>query len=304
MLRTARTTATWLVVALVIGSSAASAQPRHQNGFPVTLTSANGKLTLAAKPSRIISLSPTATESLFAIGAGKQVIAVDDQSNYPASAPKSKLSGYTPNAEAIAAYKPDLVVLQYDANKIVEALAKLKIPVLMQNTATSLTDAYGQITVLGVATGNTARASSLVTKMKTQIATLVKSVPHRATPLTVYEEIEPDLYAPTSKTFIGSIYTLLGLKNIADAADKTHTGFPQLSAEYIVAADPDLIVLADTKCCGQNAKKVQARSGWGTITAVKNGTIVAIDDDVASRWGPRVIDFVREVVAWVKKAQA
>ena len=189
-------------------------------------------------------------------------------------------------------------------SKIVEALAKLNIPVLMQGTAMSLTDAYDQITQLGQATGQMAGAATVVTTMKTQIAKLANSVPHRATPLSVYEEIEPDLYAPTSKTFIGSIYTLLGLKNIADAADKTHSGFPQLSAEYIVAANPDLIVLADTKCCGQNAAKVKARSGWGTITAVKNGTIVAVDDDIASRWGPRIVDFVREVVSWIKKAQA
>ncbi len=292
-----------LAAALILVTSASGGVRRH-SGFPITLKTVNGKLTLTAKPSRIISLSPTATEDLFAIGAGKQVVAVDDQSNFPASAPKSKLSGYTPNAEAIASYKPDLVVLQYDANKIVEALGKLNIPVLMEGTATSLTDAYGQITQLGRATGKSAGATKVVAKMKTQIAALAKSVPHRTTPLLVYEEIEPDLYAPTSKTFIGSIYALLGLKNIADAADKTHSGFPQLSAEYIVAANPDLIVLADTKCCGQNAAKVEARSGWGTITAVKNGTIVAVDDDIASRWGPRVVDFVREVVSWIKKAQA
>ena len=105
---------------------------------------------------RIVSLSPTATEDLFAIGAGKQVVAVDDQSNYPANAPLTKLSGYTPNAEAIAGYKPDLVVVSFDANHIVEALGKLKIPVLVEPTASTLAQAYGQITQLGQ--GDRARA--------------------------------------------------------------------------------------------------------------------------------------------------
>ena len=98
----------------------------------------------AAMPTRIVSLSPTATEDLFAIGAGKQVVAVDNQSNYPKNAPLTKLSGYTPNAEAIAGYKPDLVVVSFDGNHIVEALGKLKIPVLVEPTASTLADAYGR----------------------------------------------------------------------------------------------------------------------------------------------------------------
>ena len=115
-----------------------------------------------------MSLSPTATEDLFAVGAGKQVIAVDDQSNYPANAPMTKLSGYTPNAEAVAGYQPDLVVVSFDANHIVEALGKLKIPVLVEPTAPTLAQAYAQIEQLGKATGHTAKAAAVVARMKTQ----------------------------------------------------------------------------------------------------------------------------------------
>src|SRR6476659_3333188 len=117
----------------------------------------------AATPHRIISLSPTATESLFAIGAGKQVVAVDDQSDYPKRAPHTSLSGFTPNVEAIAAYRPDLVVVQYDSGGVVEALRKLNIRVLVQPSAKNLTVAYAQIKQLGTITAHKKAAATLVT---------------------------------------------------------------------------------------------------------------------------------------------
>jgi iron complex transport system substrate-binding protein len=258
----------------------------------------------SSAPTRIISLSPTATEDLFAIGAGKQVIAVDNESDYPANAPRTKLSGYTPNAEAVSNYKPDLVVVSFDGNHIVEALHKLHIPVLVEPTAGTLAQAYGQIDQLGQDTGHVASAKALVAKMKRQIAAIAKSVPHPNPPLTVYHELEPDLYSATSKTFIGRIYTLLGLKDIADAADKTGSGYPQLSNEYILSSDPDLIVLADTICCGQTIAKVDKRPGWNTIAAVKDGGVVPVSDDIASRWGPRVVDFMRTIAAAVRRVAA
>jgi iron complex transport system substrate-binding protein len=255
---------------------------------------------LAAVPHRIISLSPTATEDLFAIGAGKQVVAVDNQSNYPAGAPHSKLSGYTPNVEAIAGYEPDLVVVSADLGHVVEGLHKLKIPVLVEPTASTLGDAYAQLDALGKATGHAAQAASVVTRMRSQIASIAASVPHPAKPITVYHELEQDLYSATSKTFIGRIYSMLGLKDIADAADKSGSGYPQLSSEYVVSADPALIVLADTRCCAQTAASVAKRPGWSTVSAVRDGHVLAVNDDVASRWGPRVVDFVRMVAAEVK----
>ena len=251
-------------------------------------------------PQRIVSLSPTATEDLFAIGAGPQVIAVDNQSNYPAGAPKTKLSGYTPNAEAIAAYKPDLVVISNDSNGLMKALGKLHVPVLLEPAATSFNGAYAQMEQLGQATGHVARAKALVAKLRRQMRSIVTSLPKDAAKLSVYHELEPDYYSVTSKTFIGQAYSLLGLHDIADAADKSASGYPKLSAEYIVAADPDLIVLADSVCCGQTPAKVAKRPGWQGISAVKNGGVIAVSDDIASRWGPRIVDFVRSVAAGVK----
>jgi iron complex transport system substrate-binding protein len=247
----------------------------------------------ARPPQRIISLSPTATESLFAIGAGRQVIAVDEQSDYPKRAPRTTLSGYTPNVEAIAGYRPDLVVIQGDAGGVREGLRRLGIRVLLQPTAKDLKAAYAQIRQLGVVTGHRAAATRLVTRMKRQIATIVKR--SKRPRLSVYHELTPDYYSATSRTFIGRIYKLFGLQNIADAADSTGSGYPKLSGEYIIASDPSLIVLADTRCCGQSAATVAARPGWAGLTAVRTRAVIGIDDSLASRWGPRVVNYVRAV---------
>jgi iron complex transport system substrate-binding protein len=258
----------------------------------------------ASVPQRIVSLSPTATEDLFAIGAGPQVVAVDDQSNYPANAPKTKLSGYTPNAEAIAGYKPDLVVISGNPSGLVVALGKLHIRTLLQPPAENLAGAYAQIEKLGAVTGHAARAHAVVTKLRRSIGQVVASMPQAAKGLSFYEELSPDYYSATSKTFTGQVLTLLGLKDIADAADKTGSHYPKLSAEFIVAADPDLIVLADTTCCGQTAAKVKARPGWSSINAVTNGGVVGVSDDIASRWGPRIVDFMRTVADRAKAVAA
>jgi iron complex transport system substrate-binding protein len=250
---------------------------------------------VAAVPKRIVSLSPSATETLYAIGAGRQVVAVDELSDYPRRAPRTKLSGYTPNVEAIAAYRPDLVVLVFDAGDAVAGLRRLGIRTVVQPAPVNLEQAYRRIRLLGVVTGHPKPAAALVRRMRTGIARAVASVPRRR--LSVYHELTPDYYSATSRTFIGRIYTLFGLRNIADAAPGSASGYPQLSAEYIVAANPSLIVLADGKCCGQSAATVAARPGWSTIAAVRSRSIVAIDDSIASRWGPRVVNFVRAVSA-------
>jgi iron complex transport system substrate-binding protein len=257
----------------------------------------------SAFPHRIVSLSPTATESLYAVGAGSQVIAVDDQSDYPKEAPRTKLSGFTPNVEAIAGYKPDLVVLSYDTGGVVASLRKLGIRVLMQPAANDLGQAYAQITQLGSVTGHVAKAKAVVAGMKQRLAKILAAAPKGAS-LSVYHELEPDLYSATSKTFIGKIYKLFGLRNIADAADATGSGYPKLSNEYIVASNPSLIVLADVRCCGQSFQTVASRPGWSDISAVRNRAVVRIDDSIASRWGPRIVNFVRAVAAAVRVAHS
>ncbi|MGI5211482.1 ABC transporter substrate-binding protein [Plantactinospora sp. CA-290183] len=270
--------------------------------YPVTV----GSLTLDKRPEKIVVLGPSATEMLFAIGAGPQVSAADDNSNYPAEAPKSDLSAFTPNAEAIAAKNPDLVVLTNDLNKIVDQLTQLRIPHYLAPAAKTLDDTYRQLTDLGTLTGHPDEAADVVQRMKGDVARLIAEVPQRPTKPSYFYELGPEYYTATSRTFVGSLFTIAGLENVADPADADGSkgGYPQLAEEALIKADPDLVFLADTKCCKQSAETVKARSGWAGMTAVKNNQIVALDDDVASRWGPRVVELLRAIVDAVVKVPA
>ena len=290
-----------LVAALAaVLAPTSSARPKAAE-FPVTIHAANGDVVVKTRPTRIVSLSPSGTEDLFAVGAGAQVIAVDNDSDYPKSAPKTTLSGFTPNVEAIAGYKPDLVVLSNDIGGLVASLQKLGITVLLEPAADNLAQAYDEIRQLGSATGHTLQARKVVTGMEGALTKLLRSVPKSQRHQTVYHELDPTYFSATSATFIGRVYKLFGFKNIADAADATHTGYPQLSAEYIVSSSPDIVVLADSVCCGQSAASVAARPGWGSISAVKHQRVIAVNDSIASRWGPRIVDFARAIAAVARK---
>jgi iron complex transport system substrate-binding protein len=277
--------------------SDAAAGTSDSGAFPVTVTGADGDLTLDEQPGTIVSMSATATEMLFAIGAGDQVEAVDDNSNYPEDAPTTDLSAFTPNAEAIAEYSPDLVVLSDDLNGIVDALDALSVPTLLLPAAETIDDTYEQLQTLGDATGHAEEADEVVADVQDRIAAAVDSVGADAEGLRVYHELDPSFYSAGSSTFIGSIYTLFGLENIADSAADAAGGYPQLSAEYIVGQQPDLIVLADTVCCEQTAETVAQRPAFDTIPAVQEDRVLEASDDVASRWGPRIADFAESVAA-------
>jgi ABC-type Fe3+-hydroxamate transport system substrate-binding protein len=286
------------------GSSAGSSAPSSAAAptYPVTVTGADGAVTLAKQPTAIVSLSPSATEMLYAIGAGAQVKAVDDQSNYPADAPVTKLSGFTPNVEAIAGYSPDLVVFSTDANGLAAGLKKLGIPALQLDAASTLEQSYSQEQALGQATGHVEEAGKLVARTQERIAAAVASVPKPETPVKVYHELDPTFFSVTSSTFIGDVYKQFGLTDIADQAKDLAGGYPQLSAEFVVTAAPDLIVLADTKCCKQTAEAVAKRPAFAQVPAVVKGHVLAADDDIASRWGPRVADFAEQVAAELSQA--
>lgn len=291
-----------VALALLLGACGSNDEPQParqeapaERAFPVTIEASSGSLTIEERPEAIVSLSSPATESLFAIGAGDQVIAVDETSNYPPEAPITDLSGYQPNIEAIAGYEPDLVIASDDLGDLVSSLDKLSIPVLLQPASTSIEDTYAQIEQLGQVTGHSNEAETVTAEMKTEIDDIVASVPEMDEPLTYFHELDQTYYTVTSATFIGGVYTLLGLENIADEAPKAGTGYPQLSEEFIIDSDPDMIFLADTKCCAQDAMMVAERPGWDQISAVRQGNVIELDDDIASRWGPRVVDFLRTI---------
>ena len=279
-------------------TEAAETPADEESSFPVTVTVAGTDTTIEAEPQAIVSLSPTATEMLFAIGAGDQVVAVDDFSNFPEEAPVTDLSGFDPNVEAIIGYEPDLVILSGDRNDVVAGLAAVDVPTIVLDSALTIDDTYTQIEVLGAATGHVGDAAEVVAGMQSDIEELAAQVAERDEPLTYYHELDDTFFSVTSETFIGEIYALAGLENIADAAEGAADagGYPQLSAEFIIDADPDLVFLADTKCCGQDAATVAARPGWADLTAVQQDGVVELDDDIASRWGPRIVDFLRVIV--------
>lgn len=248
---------------------------------------------------KIVSLSPTATEMLYAIGAGDQVVAVDSLSTYPAEvAPKvTKISAYEPSAEAILAYEPDVVLISNDMNKITEQLttANPDIQVWTGAAAASLDDVYKQITELGDLTGRADAAEDVIEDMQERIE---DAIPENLDDVTfsAFYELDNTYYSVTSNTFVGALMKQLGFNSIADGVEEGND-YPQLSAEAIVAADPAVIFLADTKCCQQSAETVAARPGWSGMAAVKNNMVVELDDDIASRWGPRVVELIEQMAA-------
>lgn len=272
--------------------------------FPVTVHTAGGSVTISHRPSAIVSLSPTGTEMLFAIGAGTQVKAVDKNSNYPASAPHTGINAYQLNVEALATYQPDLVVTSGLSTAQQTKIKSLGVPVLDLPAATTLNQSYQEIAELGQASGHTAAASKEVASMKRQIAAIVKGAPKRHA--TYYWELDQTYYSETSTTFIGQALRLLGLTSIADSAKGAAAsgGYPQLSAEFILKANPDYVFLADTKCCKQTPSTVAHRPGWSSLTAVHDERVIPLDDDIASRWGPRIVDLLRTVANAVRQHPA
>lgn len=276
-----------------------------EGNFPVSVATgpagSGQELTLDERPERIVSLSPTATESLFAIDADDQVVAVDEYSYYPAEAPVDEgLSGYRTSVEAVLAHDPDLVVIAMEEDSLLQGMAAVDVPVLFMPPAKNLDDAYAQIETLGAATGNVGGAAEVVRDMSREIGEAVQSVPAeiRDAGLSYYHEVSSDHYSITDDTFLGTVYGQFGLESIATGDAE----YPQLNAEAIVGANPDLIFLANSTSESMTAEDVAARPGWSEITAVKEGRIEALDEDLASRWGPRLPEFVRSIAAVLSDA--
>jgi iron complex transport system substrate-binding protein len=264
--------------------------------FPTTVAASNGSVTVEREPTRIVSLDPSATEDLYAIGAGTQVVAVDQNSDYPPGAPVTSLSGVTPNIETVLRYNPSLVVASQNSGGLVSGLGKLGIPVLIEPAATTLSGVYRQIEQIGQATGHYNQAKEVVKNMQEVISDAVAQVGTRYRGMTYYWEVSDDpYYSATSATLIGHILDMFGLKNIADAAGKpADGGYPVLSGQYIIAARPQFIFLQDDQPAygGQTPAMVAGRPGWAVIPAVRDHDTFSLNDDVASRWGPRVPSLV------------
>jgi len=279
-----------LLVMALLGAACGDAEPADEMAVD------------SAPAERIVSITPTGTEMLYAVGAGDLVVAVDEFSYYPEGTPLTDLSGWDPNIEAILSFEPDLVVMDWN-DDLRSGLEAAGVSVLVIAAPSAIEEVYGQIQLVGDATGFAPEAAVVVDAMRTAIDGLVDDAP-QSSALTYYHELDNTLYSVTSSTFIGAVYALFGLTNVADAADADGAafGYPQLSDEYLLDADPDVIFLADTQCCAQSAATVAARPGWDQLTAVQNGNVVELDDDIVSRWGPRLVDFVEAIAAAVESA--
>jgi iron complex transport system substrate-binding protein len=262
--------------------------------FPVTVTSEQGDVTIEGRPQRIVSLSPSLTEVLYAIGAGDQVIAVDKSSDHPSGTPMTDLSGFRPNLEAVGGYEPDLVVLANDRDGIVAALAGLHVPTLLLSSPDDLDRVYEQVAVLGVATGHPAEAAELEQTMRDGLAP-IGSADDQAPPRSYYLELSATGHSVTSGTFIGEVLAAAGLVSIADGVADAAGGYPQLSAEFVLDADPDVVFLAYAGGDTPTAESAAARPGWSELTAVRDGRVVVLDSDLSSRWGPRLVELLAAV---------
>jgi len=291
------------IVAIVFASSLVSPAQAATTKYPLTISSGGFKTTIAKEPKRIISLSPSATEIFFSIGADKQVLLVDSLSNYPKKAPISEISAFQPNVEAIVGKKPDLVLLSVDSvksNEVREALIKLNVPVLMEKAPTTLNDVYAEIKVLGRVTNKQTQAAALSKKMDREIKSILATA-KKSKGVRIFHELDETYYSVTSDTFIGRVYKDFGVINVADAAAGADSyGYPQLSVEYLLKSDPQAIFLSDAQY-GVTPESVSKRAGWSQISAVKNNKVFALPADIPSRWGPRLVDFYRAIAKALAK---
>jgi iron complex transport system substrate-binding protein len=257
--------------------------------FPVSVHSGDGTVTIPARPVRILCLSPSSTQMVYALGAGPQVVGVDEYSSWPANAPRTKFSGAETSAEDYLPLRPDLVVLAYPSGTIVQQLRKLEIPVLVLPAATTFADVDSQLDELAAATGHLAAVGAVEASMKQDISAAIHKAGNAGRGESYYIEIDPTFYTATSKTFIGAEFSLFGMRDVADPAGRL-SAYPQISAEFILKTNPDYVFLADTVCCQQTAASFAHRPGFSVLAAVRLHHVIGVNDSVASEWGPHTIE--------------
>jgi iron complex transport system substrate-binding protein len=264
--------------------------------FPAEITDGSGRsLTIEAAPQTIASLSAGHTEILYAIGAADAITAVDDTSDCPAAtASLVHVDAFSPSVESIVALEADLVVLFYDPGDLVQSLEELGVSVLMMPSPSTIAGVYDQIEVLGDATGHAAEADALISSMRHAVSELTSGLDGLGAP-TFFHEIDNNYYTAGPGSFIADLYDQLGAVNIAES---TGQPFPQMSAEAIIAADPQVIILADEDA-GESADTVAARPGWDAIAAVQDGRVYVVSPDIVSRPGPRLVEALETLAGYL-----
>ena len=270
------------------GESEPAAASDGDGGFPRTVVDSSGTaVVIEAPPQRIISYSPGATEILFAIDAGSRVVATDRFSNYPPeTSTLPKLEYSSPDPEAALAQEPDLVLFATRQRDQVQQFRDLGMALLFIEEADSIEGVFDNILLFGELSGNERQAESLVASMRSRIEAVTRTIDDVEQGPRVFYEITADLYTASPDTFIGSMLSLLKAQNVAAGAQSP---FPQLSAEAVIEADPQLVLLSDA-AFGESLETVAARPGWGDISAVVNERVHPIDANIVDRPGPRIAD--------------
>jgi iron complex transport system substrate-binding protein len=282
-------------------ATAEPTQPAASTTYPLTLKDDLGReMKLAQQPKRIVSLAPSITEILFAVGAGPQVVGVTKYCNYPPEASQGReivggFSAKSLSVEKIISLKPDLVFAAGATHQpIREALDAADVPVFNFDPK-DFAGIYNSILAAGAITGNTAQAEKVVADMKARVekvATTVAAIPQDQRIKVFYEVWDEPLMTAGPATFVGQVIELAGGVNIfADVKEQ----YPTISAEAVVSRNPQVIVGPSSHGEGLTAEQIAARPGWRDLTALKAGRIVIVDGDIISRSGPRLADALEAV---------
>ena len=292
----------FLVFTLLLGAcSAQAAAPEAVIDTGIVLTDDLGReVVLDAPAASIVSLAPSNTEILYAIGAGNLLVGRDEYSDYPEAAQEIEsigggMSDY--NMETITALDPDLVLAaEINSPEDIDALEKLDIPVFYIGNPDDFAGLYANIETIGVLTGHEDEAETLAESLHVRVETLLKLVAKDENIPTVFFELDASEPAKPwttgGGTFVDYLISMAGAENIA--ADVTDE-WVQYSQEELIVKNPDIIILADAKW-GTTSEMVAERPGWDVLSAVQDNAIFPIDDDLTSRPGPRLVDGLEEMV--------
>jgi iron complex transport system substrate-binding protein len=260
------------------------------------------EISIEKTPERIVSLSPSNTEILFALGLENKVVGVTNYCDHPEEAKrKEKIGNFAePNLEKIVSLEPDLVLATSMHEKQVTQLDKLGIPTLVLEPK-GMSDMLSSIELIGKATGSEDKALSLVTSLKERIDTIeekVKDIPEDKKPLVYYELWPTPITTTGPGTFVDDLINRAGGRNIAADAKKA---YPEYSQEVIIKRNPDIIIFSHHGASQQSEEDIKARKGWESVNAIKNDKVFYVNENIVQRPTPRLVDGLEAIYDIISK---
>ncbi|WP_110928807.1 ABC transporter substrate-binding protein [Bacillus massiliglaciei] len=275
-------------------------EPAQVQSFPVTVKDAIGEeVTIEKKPERIVSLIPSNTEVVFALGRGKQVVGGSDYDNYPEETKDiEKVGGTELNVEKIISLNPDLVLAHestHNSNEGVQQLKDAGLKVVIVNDGQSFKDVYKSIKMIGQAAGEQEKADQLVADMKEKLSKIeekAKAIPESDRKKALIEvSPAPEVYVAGKNTFMDEMLALIHADNAAEKVD----GWAKLDEESMIQENPDVIITTYGYYTENPEKQILSRKGWENVGAVKNEQVYDVHSDLVTRSGPRLVEGVEEL---------